>query len=109
MAILIYGGEAVATKPPLLLHIGMNHLCDQAGRQPAVLATFKETDDGNLRIASRRDADEPAIVLELRRISGSLAECVADDLRGSSLAGEINPGKVRAGRGTDGIDHLGHC
>src|SRR6185312_11042391 len=57
----------------------------------AVLAAFKQHGHHNLRISARRDANKPAVVIELFACSAfALAERIADNLRAAGFAGKIH-------------------
>ena len=61
-----------------------------------MLAAFLHQDgDDNFRIAPRRVAHEPGVVLELFLFAQSLSRGVADDLRGAGFAAEFDAGQLQ--------------
>ena len=75
----------------LLLDVGLDDLRSGASGVVSVLAFFQQHSNHDLGIAPRRDADEPAIVLEVLPFGAEpLLQIVGDGLRAARLAREVN-------------------
>src|SRR5580700_8204154 len=83
----------------LLLYIRFDDLRSNASGKLSVLSTLEQYGHDDLGISSRSYAHKPGIVFVFRLAIGGLGlERVADRLRASCLAREIDPLQMRAAR-----------
>src|SRR5258708_130121 len=79
----------------LLVHVSLDDLRRQAGRQPPMLAPFEQHDHNDVRITPRGESHEPSILVESFVVSMLRPRGQRDHLRRPSLAGYINSRNVR--------------
>src|SRR5712664_2455132 len=102
-----------------LVVVGLDDVPDHGpGSFATMLPAFlDEHGDDDFGVAARRVTDKPGIVFQLLRFPHARAGVVADDLRGSGLAAELNPGEPQLATSATafvddavhGIGYFFHC
>jgi hypothetical protein len=99
----------VVLQTPLLVHVDVDHLRGKLGGIRAPVAVLPEDRDDDIRVTAGGHADEPCVRHGPMTAARTGESIVAHDLRGTGLAGEVDPFEVRGRGGARAGGRRGHA